>query len=133
MRLLSSRFEGGCEASAIAHTWRNDLRRRVQLYMEEYLRNPQAAQNIFGTMEDTPQDIPFYFKVTKVSGRVNKATAIAIYVGKSHCVYMEKLLATIPFPDVEMVLLSQNDKPQIFSTSRFFFTQRYVKEAALSN
>ena len=33
------------------HTWREDLRRQFQLYVDEYLQNPQVAGQIFGNVK----------------------------------------------------------------------------------
>ena len=98
-----------------AHTWREDLRRRFASYLNEHLHDPMAVKNIFGQDADVPTDIPFYFKVTTVRNQKNKATAIAVYVGKTHHAFMQQLIAKEPFEDVVLVLLSQQrHEPEIY-------------------
>ena len=64
---------------------------------------------------DVPTTIPFYFKVTILHNKVVKTPAILLYVGKNHATIMNTLLAKIPFPDVQLIPISQKrSDPAIF-------------------
>ena len=97
------------------HTWHKHLRNQFQLYINEYLKDPHAVNNIFGEDSDVPTDIPFYLKGTTLKSQTTKTTVIMIYVGKNHSSSMQTLLTKVPFPDVQLVLMSQKHQtPDIF-------------------
>ena len=98
------------------HTWRDDLRRRFQLYTDTYLTDSSAVTHVFGEDTVVPSNIPFYFRVTMLRNKTVKTPAITLYVGQSHVEYMHTLLEKIPFPDVQLILLSQKrSDPAIFN------------------
>ena len=120
-----------CGKSPI-HTWREDLRRRFRLYTEEYLRDTNAVANIFGKDMDVPQHIPFYFKVTTLRSKAVKTTAITRYVGRNHTSFMQALLKKVPFPDVQLIPLSQRrHDPEIFEKQILLHSTLCTKSSAV--
>ena len=98
------------------HTWREDLCRWFQVYMDTYLQDQNAVTNIFGEDNEVPSSIPFYFKVTMLHNKVVKTAAITLYVGRSHAGCMQTLLKKVPFLDVQLIPLSQRCiDPDIFT------------------
>ena len=88
------------------HTWRKDLSARFQTYMDDNLLNDGAVLNIFGDEAQIPRQIPFYLKALTVKSANHNASAIAIYVGKSHHGIMSTLISKAPFEDLELVPLA---------------------------
>ena len=87
------------------HTWRQNLRDRFQEYLNHYLKDPKAIHNIFGEDEQIPTQIPFYLKVTKIQTKNTAATAIVVFVGKTHHADATTLLRKAPFEDLKMVFI----------------------------
>ena len=94
------------------HTWRQDLHKRFQAYLNQYFHDPKAISNIFGEDEQAPTQIPFYLKVGKLRTKNMTATAILVYVEQSHHANATTLLQKAPFEDIEMVTISKRHRDQ---------------------
>ena len=105
------------------HTWQNELRTRLQQFLDEYLQDDNAIHNILGENYQPPKTIPFYFRITKLSGKHHSTSAITIHVGTLHFNDANTLLTKIPFKDITLVPLSmQRTDPQSFMTNNFSYT-----------
>ena len=83
--------------------------------MDKYLHDPNAVAKIIGKDAEMPSMIPFYFKITMLRNKDVKTPAFTLYMGQNHAGYMQTLLSEIPFPDVQLVLLSPRcSNPYIF-------------------
>ena len=94
------------------HTWRQDLRDRFQDYLNFHLKDPKAISDIFGEDEQVPTQIPFYLKVSTIRTKNTVASAIIVYVGKSHHADATTLLRKAPFEAIEMVLIGNRRRDQ---------------------
>ena len=92
--------------------WQQDLRKQFQKYLNQYLNNPNAISNIFGEDKQVPTHIPFYLKAGKLRTKNTTATAILVYVGKSHHADAITLLQKAPFKAIKMVRIGNRRHDQ---------------------